>query len=306
MNGAEKGFLLLSAQLGDPARKVLTPPQLRVLAQRVRRMPAGDPERALTADDLRRLGYGREAAGHILALLEQEDLLEYYCMQGLRRDCACLSRISPAYPAVVRQRLGDDSPGCLWSRGDLTLLRRPKIALVGSRDLLEPNRRFAEEVGRQAALQGYVLISGNARGADRAAQDACLRAGGSVICVVADRLDSHAMRENVLFLSEGGFDLEFSAQRAISRNRVIHALGEKTFVAQCGCHSGGTWSGTQKNLRCGWSAVYCFADHSPAQQLLEEMGACSIEQAQLASFSSLEEPIRGFLEQARNSSDIPE
>lgn len=296
MTGAEKGFLLLSAPLGDPERRVLTVAQLRVLGRRVRQMHHDDPARSLTAEDLRLLGYGREAAAHILALLDQEALLEYYCMQGLRRDCACLSRISPAYPSVLRQRLGDDSPGSLWSRGDLALLGMPKLALVGSRELEQPNRRFAEEVGLQAARQGYVLVSGNARGADRTAQDACLRAGGSVICVVADRLDSHPLRQNVLYLSEDGFDLEFSARRAISRNRVIHALGQKTFVAQCGLGSGGTWDGTEKNLRSGWSAVYCFADHSPAQRLLVDMGACAVSAEQLDCIPALEEPPRGFLE----------
>lgn len=296
MTGAEKGFLLLSAPLGDPERRVLTVAQLRVLGRRVRQMHRDDPARSLTAEDLRLLGYGREAVTQILSLLEQEELLEYYCVQGLRCDCACLSRISPGYPPVLRQRLGDDSPGSLWSRGDLSLLGLPKIALVGSRELAQPNRRFAEEVGFQAARQGYVLVSGNARGADRAAQETCLRAGGQVICVVADRLDSHSMHQSILYLSEDGFDLEFSARRAISRNRVIHALGQKTFVAQCGCGSGGTWSGTEKNLRSGWSAVYCFADHSPAQHMLVDMGAFAVKTEQLDCFAALEEPPRGFLE----------
>ena len=38
----------------------------------------------------------------------------------------------------------------------------------------QENRTFAEEVGRQAALQGLTLVSGNARGADRAAQESCV------------------------------------------------------------------------------------------------------------------------------------
>ena len=297
MTGAETGFLLLTSQLGNPERRVLTTAQLRVLGQRVRQMAVDDPGRQLQQEDLRALGYGEDMARRIVALLDEEELLEYYCLQGLKKDCACLSRISAGYPAVLRQRLGDDSPGCLWAKGDLTLLSAPKIALVGSRELQEENRRFAAEVGRQAALQGYVLVSGNARGADKTAQEACLKAGGSVISVVADRLESHSMRENMLYLSEDGFDQNFSAQRAIGRNRVIHALAQKTFVAQCGYQSGGTWDGTVKNLRFGWSAVYCYADGSPAQQLLQEMGAQALDMRQLAALDQLENLDTGLFDQ---------
>lgn len=287
MTGAEMGFLLLSSQLGNPDRKVLTTAQLRVLGQRVRQLQVDDPNRDLTQRDLQALGYGEDMARRILALLDETELLEHYCMRSIKADCTYLSRICAAYPEALRQKLGDDSPGVLWAKGDLSLLSLPKVALVGSRELLPENREFAKEVGRQAALQGCVLVSGNARGADKAAQDACLAAGGQVISVVADKLESHSIRPNVLYLSEDGFDCDFSAQRAISRNRVIHALGGKTFVAQCGYQTGGTWDGSVKNLRFGWSAVYCFEDGSPAQSLLQEMGANAVTMEELSNISDL-------------------
>ena len=251
-------------------------------------MQVDDPDRDLTGQDLHALGYGSDMARRILALLEEKDLLEHYCVRSIKADCTYLSRISAGYPDALRRKLGDDSPGVLWAKGDLSLLTMPKIALVGSRDLLPENRAFAEEVGRQAALQGYVLVSGNARGADKTAQEACLAAGGKVISVVADRLDSHGMRQNVLYLSEDGFDQEFSAQRAISRNRVIHALSSKTFVSQCTEESGGTWDGTVKNLKAGWSSVYCFRDGSAAFRRLRDMGAVPVEKQQLSDFSQLQ------------------
>ena len=287
MTGAEAGFLLLTSQFGNPDRKVLTTAQLRVLGQRVRQLQVDDPRRELEESDLRSLGYGHDMARRILALLEERDLLEHYCMRAIKADCTYLSRISAGYPDVLRQKLGDDSPGVLWAKGDLSLLAMPKIALVGSRELLPENREFAKEVGCQAARQGYVLVSGNARGADKTAQEACLAAGGRVISVVADRLESHSIREKVLYLSEDGFDQDFTAQRAISRNRVIHALADKTFVAQCGYQMGGTWDGSVKNLRFGWSALYCFEDGSPAQRLLQEMGANPVDVAALSNISNL-------------------
>ncbi len=287
MRGAERGYLLLSSSLGDPGRKPLTTSQLRTLADRSWLLDVADLERGLTKADLATMGYGPAMAERILALLSQEDELDHYLRRGRRMDCVALTRMEPRYPMALRLRLVMDCPGVLWAKGDLDLLNMPKISLVGSRDLLPENRRFAQEVGRQAARQGYALVSGNARGADRTAQDACLAAGGAVISVVADELARQPLRRNTLFLSEDDFDAAFSGQRAIRRNRVIHALGEKTLVAQCGLGTGGTWDGTVKNLRGGWSPVFCFDDGSEAARQLRRLGACPVGLEDLANFDKL-------------------
>lgn len=286
MTGAEAGFLLLTGKLGNPERNVLTTAQLRTLAQRVKNAAFPVSDRELECSDLITLGYSRDMAQRILSLLDDEELLSHYLNRGKRNRCVPLSRISDKYPAVLRSRLGWDAPGCLWAKGDLSILTMPAIALVGSRDLQDSNRKFAEEVGRQAALQGYAMISGNARGADRTAQNACLEAGGRVISIVADELNKQPEQERILWLSEDGFDEPFSAQRALSRNRCIHALGSKTFVAQCGYQQGGTWDGSVRNLRFGWSELCCFNDGSPAMTLLEQMGAVLVEKNALHSLSS--------------------
>jgi predicted Rossmann fold nucleotide-binding protein DprA/Smf involved in DNA uptake len=205
-------------------------------------------------------------------MLEETDLLEHYLHRAERLGCVPISRVSEQYPRILKQRLGQEAPGCLWAKGDLSILDTPMVALVGSRDIGTENKAFAAEAGRQAALQGYTLVSGNARGADRAAQSACLKAGGKVISVVADSLAQKTLQSRVLYLSEDDFDEEFSAQRALSRNRIIHCLGEKTFVAQSDLEKGGTWDGTVKNLRHNWSPVFCFDDGSEAISQLSQMG----------------------------------
>ena len=289
MNRRERGFLLLTSHLGDPERKVLTVAQLRALALRMRDMEMPAEDRDLTQSDLLRLGCDRELSKRILSLLEQEDLLDGYLARAEKQNCVPITRVSDHYPPILRQRLGLDSPGCLWARGDVEILSMPTISLVGCRELSAPNREFAEAVGYQAAEQGLTLVSGNARGADRAAQEACLKAGGRVVSVVADGLNRIPAR-NMLYLSEDGFDEEFSAQRALSRNRCIHALGRMVFVAQCDLQKGGTWSGTVKNLRFGWSPVACFRDGSEAAEQLEQMGAYQISLPDLRDFADLQTP----------------
>lgn len=287
MTGPERGFLLLASHLGEPGRKPLTTAQLRTLADRAQGIDRSEQDRELDLTDLLSLGYGREMANRILSLLDEEDVLDYYLRKGEVLGCVPITRISENYPLHLRKRLGLDSPGVLWARGDVSLLTLPMISLVGSRELREENWRFAAEVGRQAARQGYVLVSGNARGADRTAQESCLAAGGKVINVVADELWKQPLREGILYLSEDDFEAGFSTQRALSRNRVIHGLGIVTFVAQSSLNVGGTWDGTVKNLRSRWSDIYGFDDGSDAMTELSQMGMELISMEQLSDFYEL-------------------
>ena len=287
MNAKERGFLLLTSALGDPRRMPLTVPQFRTLANRVRTMDKPEQSRELTENDLVALGYDRKMALRITELLLGEGALTQYLHRGKTKDCFPISRVSEEYPLAVRKRLGLDAPGCLWTKGDRDLLQTPSVALVGSRDLAESNRVFAETVGREAARQGITLISGNARGADRTAQEACLKEGGRVICVIADGLQNYPLRKNILYLSEDGFDLPFSSQRALSRNRVIHSLGALTLVAQCTLGAGGTWNGALKNLRNHWSPVFVYEDGSEAAEKLGQMGATTVVTEQLSDMPSL-------------------
>ena len=290
LTGAEYGFLLLTSHLGDPGRKPLSVAQFRELMHRWDKLTSRDLDRDVEEADFVSIGYSPKFARHIVGLLQEQTLLEWYLAQAGKHGCVPITRATESYPLIVRKRLGTDSPGVLWARGDTSLLDTPAIALVGSRELRQENRCFAEEVGCQAALQGLTLVSGNARGADKAAQDACLKAGGRVISVVADSLLDHRPKNNVLYLSENSYEEEFSAQRALSRNRVIHALGQIVFVAQSDLYKGGTWDGSVKNLRHGWSPVACFRDGSEASLELEQMGAYLIGKEDLKDFCALQQP----------------
>ena len=287
MTALERGLLLLTSALGDPRRKPLTVPQLRTLTVAAGAVEDWEKDRELTEEDLTGMGLDPKLARHVVELLEDTDGLERYLRQGERMDCFPLTRVSPEYPLGVRKRLGLDAPGCLWTKGDRSLLQTPMVALVGSRELGEPNLAFAERLGTEAARQGITLVSGNARGADRTAQEACLAAGGRVVCVVADELKRSPLCRSVLYLSEDGFDLRFFAKRALSRNRVIHALGAATFVAQCTLGSGGTWDGTVKNLKNGWSPVLVYDDGSEVVGELTRLGAEAVTPERLSDIPAL-------------------
>lgn len=274
MTAAERGVLLLCASLA-PDDRPLSMAQFRELSLRAQAhgAPEGDLSAELRHADLRRLGYDGEAAERILRLLSRERALERSLAEAERQGIVPLTRISAAYPTQLARRLGTSCPPALFCRGEMLLLQRDCVSLVGSRALREGGRRFAQRAGQLCAQEGHVLVSGGAEGADTAAQEACLASGGSVIVFTAGRLCDCAPRERVLYVSEGGWRLPFSTPRAMSRNRLIHAMGEKTLVAQTGYGSGGTWNGTLDNLRRGYSPVFICDDGSEGARALIARGA---------------------------------
>lgn len=286
MTAAERGALLLCAPLPD-SEKPLTMAQFRLLSQRANALGrAGDPLRDVCERDLLRLGYDEIDAARIVRLLSREALLDTYLAAGERRGIYPLTRLSPAYPARLRQTLRMDCPPVLFYRGDASLLSRRMIGLVGSRQLLKENRAFAEQAGRTIAKDGFTLVSGGATGADSAAQTACLRAGGSAVIFPAASLLDCDVPKDTCYLSEGCYDAPFSAQRALTRNRFIHVMAEKTFVAQTGHGIGGTWSGATDNLRHGYSPVFVFADGSAGAAALAAQGAEPVRE--VSSIDALE------------------
>ena len=295
MTGPEQGFLLLTSNLGDPDRKPLSVAQFRELAKRVQTAEREVSSRELTCQDLTALGYGADMAQRIYALLSGANQLREYLRKAEACDCYPITRLNPAYPLAVRRRMGLDSPGVLWAKGDITLLGQPAVAVIGSRDLRDENRKFAEEAGRAIAEQGYVLVSGNARGADRTAQGACLEAGGRVISVVADSLRKQPLTRRVLYLSLDGFDAPFSTQRALRRNHVIHTLASLTVAAQCSLGKGGTWDGILANLKKGWGPVCIFEDGSEAAAELQNRGVHGIDLADLRNLAVLSRNQTSFM-----------
>ena len=289
MTAREWGIALLCCAMPGDCVAPLTLPQLRTLRQRVLVMGMPNaPMAELRPKDLRDMGYAQEQAEQIYHLLAREAQLEQYLNAAMAKGIHLVTRLSPDYPDRLRL-LGQDAPAVLFVSGDVALFSRAAISLVGCRDLHEPGRSFARQVGTLAAQEDYALASGNAAGADQAAQAACLAAGGSIIAFVADELTRHLSQNPArqLMVSEGGYDLPFSNIRALRRNHFIHVQGEKCFVAQCNPGFGGTWSGTAENLRRGWTEVYVCEDGSHATELLCKRGAIPIAPERLTSLSTL-------------------
>lgn len=259
---AEICLLLLYALPGQPLRESLYRKLFRSFQALGEENPNSDAE--LDAQELRHLGCSPQEARDILYRLNQEKTLEQYLRNLDKKGIFVLTRISPDYPGRLREKLGDRAPLILYCAGNPKLFSTRCVSLVGSRQLREKGMAFSSTAGEQIARQGYTYCSGGAAGADTAGFRSAMKAGGSAVLFLADDLEGNCKKEcyrkylgagRLLLVSEFGSHQSFTPQRALSRNRLIHAMGEKTLVAQSAYGSGGTWSGTMENLRQGWSPV---------------------------------------------------
>ena len=154
MTAAETGLLLLCCALPEAEDRPLTMAQFQELAKRARALgPGGEnPLRELTERDLERLGYSQEQCGRIVRLLSRETQLERYLRAAERNGIVPITRLSPRYPARLRQMLGQRCPAVLFAKGDETPLSMRCISVVGSRELTEGGRAFAEAAGSLRVL----------------------------------------------------------------------------------------------------------------------------------------------------------
>ena len=155
---AETCMLLLFTRLGeDPPLTARNYRSLRRMLEALGEAD-GDPDRELDLPELLRLGQTRQEAEAILRRLERTEELEAYLGYLRRRGITAVTRLSPAYPIRLRQVLGEKAPMVLLCAGNLDLMQRECVSLVGSRALREPGRRFAAALGRRTAEQGLPCL----------------------------------------------------------------------------------------------------------------------------------------------------
>src|SRR5580693_10388385 len=96
---------------------------------------------------------------------------------------------SPVQGQAIRSTVSLSGCGALHTAGDVSLLDRPSIAIVGSRRASHEGRALAAEVASELARRGLVVLSGLAAGIDATAHEAAMLEGGRTIAVIGTSLD---------------------------------------------------------------------------------------------------------------------
>ncbi len=178
-----------------------------------------------------------------------------YCDPDKELRCAAQAGVSlvfeddDVYPPLLKNI--HDPPICLYVRGSQPALKetRNALAVVGSRRTTLYGLRMTEKLAGGAAVAGWPVISGLARGIDTQAHETTLQCGGCTIAVIGSGLAQLYPQENIglaLRIVEGGgaviseFPMHYKPDRRSfpMRNRIIAGMATGTLVVEAGLQSG--------------------------------------------------------------------
>lgn len=152
----------------------------------------------------------------------------------------------PAYPPALLTSA--DPPVLLYAKGDVTLLQRPMLAVVGSRNATRQGELDAEAFAAHLSAAGLTIVSGMALGIDAAAHRGGLKAPGSTIAVIGTGIDriyparnaglARNIAEQGLIISEFPLGMGALAHNFPRRNRIIAGLGQGCLVVEAAERSG--------------------------------------------------------------------
>jgi DNA processing protein len=147
-------------------------------------------------------------------------------------------------------RVIHDPPLCLYLRGagEVELLSRTAVAVVGARACSPYGAQVARMLGRELAAAGVVVVSGLARGIDGEAHRGALEGGGQTVAVLGCGIDrdypaahtglASEIAERSLLVSEYESGIEPAPWRFPARNRIIAGLCAATVVVEARERSG--------------------------------------------------------------------
>ena len=141
----------------------------------------GSAEAAL--DSLPELS-ARGGAGRTIRICS-EDSASLELERANRSGCQIIASCEPLYPKTLRW--SDGAPPVMALRGDASVLEKPAVAIVGSRNASVSGRKMTHGLARELGEAGFVIVSGLARGIDAAAHSSALSTG--TIAVLAGGLD---------------------------------------------------------------------------------------------------------------------
>jgi DNA processing protein len=168
--------------------------------------------------------------------------LAWLAAPGHRLLCCTDADFPPQLESIAQP------PAALFVSGDISLLLRPQVAIVGARNATATGRSTARSFASYLAQAGFVITSGLADGIDGAAHEAALDAGLATVAVIGTGPDRVYPRKHQALSArveaQGVLVSEFlpgmgaRADHFPRRNRIIAGLSLATLVVEAGMQSG--------------------------------------------------------------------
>lgn len=162
-----------------------------------------------------------------------------------------ISRTDPGYPKLLAQL--PNPPLMLYCQGDLTLLHKPAVAVVGSRNISGYGKMVTEQITLALAQAGVTVVSGLAFGVDTVAHQTAIREQGKTIAVLGGGLNNIFPAENQylarqiaekhgLLITEYAPDEHNLKYHFPARNRIIAGLCQAVVVTEAARGSGSLYT----------------------------------------------------------------
>lgn len=163
-----------------------------------------------------------------------------------KNDIQAVTFISKGYP--IKLKTIDEPPLVLYTKGDVSLLNKKTISIVGTRTPSDYGKIVCEKFTKELSSAGLVTVSGLAYGIDTIVAETSLDCGGKTIAVLGGGLDSiypasntnlaKRVSENGLLVSEYRIGVKPTTYSFVNRNRIVAALGLGTLIVEAGKKSG--------------------------------------------------------------------
>ncbi len=229
---------------------------------------------------------GTITAERIQHLLDRGASMGFALEHWAKHGVWVVSRGSQLYPMGVKRKIGVARPPIFFGVGNQDLLNKQGIGFVGSRSIDDADQAFTQAKAARAIEQGYVVVSGGAKGVDQTAMLTALSSGGESVGILSDSLlrssTSKAYREGLKhnrlalispFYPEAGF----STGNAMARNKYIYAMSNAVVVVKSDFNKGGTWTGAKENLKKQWAPVLVRHTDYDGNRELIKLGAMAID-----------------------------
>jgi DNA processing protein len=174
----------------------------------------------------------------------------YKYFKSLNCDFSALFRNNPLFPS----RLFHLPLSLLYYKGDISILPRPCVSIIGSRKTSRRGLEAAERIAAALSQQGYVIVSGLAAGVDAAAHGAAMAVGGKTIGVIGTPINqfyppenknlqleiakNHLLLSHVPFYKYSQNDYRTNSGYFPERNKIMAALSEATIIVEASDTSG--------------------------------------------------------------------
>ena len=181
-----------------------------------------------------------------LLKIDYEKFLDKVLNEFYKHNISVVTFVSKNYPEKLKNL--SQPPLVLYTRGDVSLLNKKSISIVGTRKPTDYGKIVTEKFVKELSGAGLVTVSGLAYGIDTIVAETSIAAHGKTIAVLSGGLDSvypsqnkdlaRRVAENGLVLSEQRIGIKPASYLFVNRNRIVSGLGLGTLIIEAGEKSG--------------------------------------------------------------------